>query len=138
MDAAKWDTMRWGHFRWGVYRNDWDRLLKVLSGVASHDITLRKLVLADRDSTTGWRIKSYTESTIEGAVIPRASSSEALKAGTFVRSDALLLTAAGVAKGSEIKDEFDNYYEVKAVRPIPIGDSFSHRECDLTLLPFHE
>lgn len=137
MDPAFWGSARWGYTRWSSYRDDWDRLLQVIGGVALHDITLRKLSLGARDSTTGHRAKEYTESTVQGVLIPRASNSQALKAGTFVRSDALLLLADGVVEGDEIKDAFNKYYEVKAVRGLSVGDSFSHRECDLTFLPLH-
>jgi len=137
VDAAFWGTMRWGYFRWGVYRDDWDKLLKAFESIASHDLTLRKLALGARDSTTGWRAKSYTESTIEGIFTTRAAGYVALPAGTYVKLDALLLTADGVAKGDEIQHSDGEYYEVKTVKPHSLGDSFWFRECDLTHLPLH-
>jgi len=129
--------MRWGYFRWGVYRDDWDKLLARFESIASHDLTLRKLSLGARDSTTGWRAKSYTESTIEGIFTTRAAGYVALPAGTYVKLDALLLTADGVAEGDEIQHSDGEYYEVKTVKPHPFGDSFWFRECDLTHLPLH-
>jgi len=138
MDEAKWGTMRWGYFRWGVFRDDWDTLLKVFEGVASHDVTRRRLVLGDtRDSITGWYPRSFTETTVEGVLIPRASSHLALKAGTYVRTDALFLTADGFEEGDELEDGFSKFWEVKAIREISIGDSFRNRECDLSSIPLH-
>jgi len=139
MDPAYWGTMRWGYFRWGSFRDDWDSILAVFEDVASRDVTRRKLVLGDtRDSTTGWYPKSFTEDTVEGILIPKTSSHLALKAGTYVRTDGLLLTAAGFDEGDEVKDAVGNYWEIKAVREVRNGNSFSHRECDLTFLPLHE
>jgi len=125
--------------RVGVYRpDDWDTLLKVFEGIASRDITRRRLVLGDtRDSITGWYPRSFTETTVEGVLIPRASSHLALKAGTYVRTQGLLLTADGFEECDEVKGGLSKYWEVKAVRDIPNGDSFSHRECDLSSMSLH-
>jgi len=137
VDAAFWGSMRWGYFRWGVYSTEWDILLNRFKSVASHDLTLRKLSLGSRDGTTGWRAKAFTESTIEGVFSVRGSASTPLPVGTYVKLDAVLLTADGVAVGDEIETSFGSYYEVKTVEPVPFGDSFSHRVCHLTHLPLH-
>ena len=143
MDPAYVDTARVGtdtewYARVDVYRDDWDRILKVFEDVASRDLTRRRLSLGTRDSTTGWYTKSFTEDTHEGVLIPKASSHLALRIGTYVRTDALLLTADCFEEGDEEKDAFEKYWEVKAVREVANGDSFSHRECDLARLPLHE
>ena len=129
--------MRWGYFRWGVYRPElWHNLLKQFEGVASCDVTRRKLVLSPtRDSTTGWRKQlDRTESTIEGVLIPRVAQHLALSAGTYVKLDALFFTADGLEVGDEIKTANNVYYEVKTVKPHPLGDTFYFRECQLTEL----
>lgn len=143
MDPAEVGTARVGtstewFARVDVYRDDWDRILKVFEGVASRDLTRRRLSLGTRDSTTGWYSKSFTEDTVEGVLIPKASSHLALRVGTYVRTDALLLTADCFEEGDELEDAFGKYWEVKAVRYVSVGDSFSHRECDLARLPLHE
>lgn len=152
MDPAFWDTMRWDYFRWDSYSDEWDILLGVFEGITSTDwstllgvfeemgscnVTRRVLSLGSRDATTRWRAKTFAEDTVKAILIPRSSAQLALKAGTYVRTDALLLTAVAFYEGDEVKDAFNNYWEVKAVRDISVGDNFSHRECDLVLLPLH-
>jgi len=131
--------MRLGYSRLSVYRPDWDRILKVFENIGSCDVTRRKLILGARNSTTRWRTKTWIESPVKAVFIPRASSGLALKVGTYVRTDALVLTAAGFEEGWEVKTADGKYWEVKAVREnFAAGtDSFSHRELDLTLMPFH-
>jgi len=82
--------------------------------------------------------KTLTEQVrnIDLILIPKGSTRMALAAGTYVRSDALGLTSDGLEEGDEVLTEDDVYYEVEATREITLGDSFSHREVDLTKLPF--
>lgn len=137
MNYAYWGTMRWGSFRWSVYRDDWDKMLDAFELIASHDLTLRKLSLGARDSTTRWRAKSYTESTIEGIFATKGMAPSTLPVGLYVRYDAVLRTADGVFEGDEIEDAFGNYWEVKAVEDHAIGDSFQYRDCHLVKMPLH-
>jgi hypothetical protein len=138
MDAAYADSCRADYCRCDVYRPDWDKLLQQFQNMASQDITRRTLGLGARDGTTGWRSKNYTETTIKGILVPRAASQLALQAGTYVRLDALFFIADGLKVGDEIKTAANIYHEVKTIREHWLGDSFYFRECDLTLLPFHE
>lgn len=138
MDAAFWGTMRWGYFRWGVRNTIFDDMVKAFENQGSCDVTRRKLSLGARDSTTGWRAKSFTEDTVKAIFIPRGSTQMALQAGTYVRSDALLVVCAGFSEGDEAKTPDNKYWEVKAVREHRVTpDNFSHRELDLTYLPLH-
>jgi len=132
--------MRWGKFRWGIYHNRWSDLVQRLeaAGVPSQDVTRRRLTLSSVDSATGWFDKDFSTSTIEMVLIPRASSHLATAVGSYVRTDFLGLCIAGIEEGDEILHTRDGeaiYYEVKAVREIPHGNTLSHREADLTLLP---
>jgi len=137
LDKANWGTMRWGRFRWGTYNNAWNDLMQRLEavGVGSQDVTRRRLKLGAQDSVTGWYKPSYSTSTVEMVIIPRASTQTATAAGTYVRTDCLGLSAAGLEEGDELLTGHGVYYEVKATRDVYIGDSFHHRESDLTILP---
>lgn len=144
MDSAFWDTMRWGtttewYFRWDVYNDNWDRILKVLEsrGGVSCDATRRELTLGARDSTTGWRAKDFTETTVQGVFTPKGASQLAVVVGTYIKYDAIFSTADGFKEADEFIDPFGNYYEVKAVEDFAMGDSFSHRVLQLTKLPLH-
>jgi len=140
MDPAIVGTMRVGHFRIGVFRDDWDNLVKrveSVSGPISLDVTRRELTLGTPDYTTGWYAKEWSDSTIQGILSSRSATHVLVAAGTYARTDYLLLTKDVVEESDEIKDASGNYYEVKPVRLRRIGDSFSHRECDLTHLPLH-
>lgn len=144
MDKAFFGTARFGDYtRFSVYRPDWDRLVKRVEAVAgsiSTDVTRRRLSLGDnasRDSVTGWRPKSWLETTIEMIIDSTASGSIATVVGTYIRTGALGLSADPVVVGDEVKDASGTYYEVKSLRPRKIGDSFIRYDSDLTHLPLH-
>lgn len=135
MDKAIVGYMRVGHFRVGVFHDDWDRLVKQFENLCSADVTHRRLQLdSPRDSTTGWWTKSFHEETVEMPIIQKGTAHSLLPPGTYVRTDALGLTADPVVEGDEILAN-DTYYEVEGVRSHYFLDNFSYRECDLTLLP---
>ena len=139
MDPALWDTMRWDYFRWDVYLPNWDRVVQRIESVGgvSTDVTRRALELGARNATTGWRDKDFTESTINGFLIPRSSGQIASAVGAYVRTDDLFITADGLFTDEEVLDAHGKYWRVVAVRDVSFGDSFSHRLCDLVLLPTH-
>lgn len=97
----------------------------------SFNVTRRKLVLGTPDATTGWYTKSYTESTIEMIIFDRATSQFGLPAGTYIRLDAVGLTADPVEEGDQILTGPGVYYEVKGIKKHYLGDSFVRRDCDL-------
>lgn len=103
----------------------------------SCDVTRRQLVLSTRDTITGWRAKTWTETTIEGALMPKGSQRVYTNIGSYVRTDEVFMTQDGLLEGDEVLTKTGQYYEVHAPREYYIGDSFSHRECDFTLLPMH-
>lgn len=101
------------------------------------DITRRVLSLGTRDTVTGWCKKVWTDTTIQGLVLEKSSQLNALRAGTWVRTDALLLTEDAVKDGDEIKTAASKYFEIKATRPMYIGDGLDHYECDLHNISIH-
>ena len=104
----------------------------------SCDMTLRTLTLGSRDSETGWRAKSYSETNIKMIVTPRGTTSLNVVAGSFVRLDALGKTDSPVKAADEIKTKGGTYYEVKAVHEYYVTpDTVEYYECDLTKLPLH-
>jgi len=137
-DPAEWDKCQWDYFRWDVKNTVFDDMVNAFEGHGSCDVTRRKLSLGARDSVTGWRAKSWTEDTVKAIYIPRGSTQLALKAGTYVRSQALLIVCAGFSEGDEVETQDGKYWEVKAIREFWLAqNNFSHRELDLTLLPLH-
>ncbi len=100
-------------------------------------VTRRRLALTTRDTTTGWRRKTWTNHSVEGILLPKGSQRLATQVGTYVRTDALFMTMDSLLEGEEIETRTGQFYEVHAPREYYVGDSFSHRECDLTLLPMH-
>jgi hypothetical protein len=120
-----------------MYIPQWDQLVsqfKLLN--VTFNVTKRWLTLGTADSVTGWFAKHYSESTIEIILILKGSTPSLLPPGTYVRTDALGLTADPVEVGDEIETDVGEYYEVKTVRQHWIADSFHYNECNLTLLPF--
>ena len=117
----------------------WNRLVKSFETArGSCDITRRTLSLGVRDSVTGWRVKSYVETTIKMVIIPRGATQSALKAGTYVRLDAVGLTDTLLSEGDEVKTSGGTYYKVKAVRNHSLTpDVVEYYEVDLTKLPLH-
>ena len=105
----------------------------------SCDVTRKALILGDRDSETGWRAKNFSETTIKMIIIPRGATQSALKAGTYVRLDAVGLTDTLLSEADEVKTSGGTYYEVKAIRNHSITpDTVEYYECDLTKLRLHE
>lgn len=142
MDAAIiGSNCRIGFFRIGVYLPIWDEYLDSLKarfGDTAFDVTRRKLVLGSRDSTTGWRDVSYTDSTIEMVIADRSTTQINLPAGAYVRLDALGMTADVVLEGDQTKNVSNEYYEVKAIRKVKDPpDNFVRRDCDLVKLPLY-
>jgi len=81
---------------------------------------------------------SYKKETIEMLITDRSSRSTPLPSGTYIRLDALGMTADPVVIGDQIKDSAGRYYEVKAVRYVMgPGDNFVRRDCDLMLRPLY-
>lgn len=101
------------------------------------DLTRRVLSLGARDTVTGWCKKVWTDTTIQGAILDKSSQIDNLRAGFWVRTDTLLITDDAVKEGDEIKTLASVYYEIKAVRPMYIGDGLDHYECDLHKIPIH-
>ena len=95
------------------------------------NMTRRVLSLGVRDTVTGWCKKTWTDTPIQAVVLDKSSQLQALAAGTWVRTDALLLTEDGIAEGDQVKTAANIYYDVKAVRPMMNADSLDHYECDL-------
>lgn len=137
MGKAKWGDCEWGYFRWSVYGSQFRNLLNQMGGVATCTATRRRLSLGARDSTTNWRAKSFTESTVTGVFITRGVSPMALPSGTYVRLDAVFITQDGFQEGDEFKTDENEYYEVKAVEDAWLGTDFSHRTVHLAKLPLH-
>lgn len=137
-DNAEWGNCQWGFFRWGVKNTKFDDMVKRFEGQGSCNITRRKLSLGARDSTTGHRAKEFVEDTVKAIFVPKGSTQLALATGTYVRSDALVIVCDGFFEGDELQTADGNYWETKAKREFFLTlDNFSHRELDLTLLPFH-
>ena len=123
--------------------NVFDVLVKTFeakSVSATCDVTHYSLVLGDRDGVTGWREKTWNETTIKMIIILKGGSPSKLVPGTFVKYDAVGLTDTAVEEGDEIKLSTGEYYEVKSVYPIlnVTPDRIDHYRCDLTELPLHE
>jgi len=102
----------------------------------SFDVTRRKLQLGSRDSVTGWYSKGFTTEAIEMIIVDRGTSQTPLPPGTYVKLDALGMTADPVVEGDEVDTEDGRRYEVKAIGEVwGPGDNFVRRDCDLTRLP---
>jgi len=107
-------------------------------GNPSFDVTHSALLLGDRDTTTGWYSKNYSESTIQMIIIQKESQSMALKMGYYVNLDALGLTIDTVKVYDLITDIFNRTWEVESVKPIIVGDTVKYFKCDLKEMPLYE
>lgn len=98
---------------------------------------MRKLQLGVRDSITGWYNRYWApDFIIEMLILSRGVSNYILPAGTYVRLDAVGVTADEIRIGDEVEQEA-THYEVKAIEDHKVANSFSHRDCHLTKLPLH-
>lgn len=103
----------------------------------SFEVTRRELVLGSRDSETGWREPSYSETTIEMIIVPRGARHLALLAGAYPVLDAVGLTADLVSVGDQILDGNSEYWDVESIEPVYWGDSFVYRRCHLRHMVLH-
>lgn len=100
-------------------------------------VTRRKLVLNAQDSVTGWYRPSYSDEDIDMVVLPQGSPHMSLLAGAYAREDAIGRTVDPVLVGDQIH-KGSRYYEVKAIKPWYLLDSFVYRDCQLAELPLYE
>jgi len=123
-----------------LVERQWSTLKKVFGNIGNIEITRRVLSLGSRDSTTGWRAKSWTESIIDMFIIPQSAQSLAAAAGYYVRTDALGLMnpSEEILVGDEVKNSNDEYYEVKTAPSPGIGDKRALYRCDLKKMPLHQ
>jgi len=105
--------------------------------MASADVTLRTLSLGAQDSMTGWYSKAFGESTIKMIVVPRGATFQYMGMGWYAKHDVTGYTEDAVVEGDEIKDSFNNYYEVKAIKDHFWLNTIIFRECELVKLPLH-
>jgi hypothetical protein len=89
-----------------------------------------------RDSSTGWRTPTFTDSTIYGQLVEQSGRISAFLSGTAFDQDAVLKTLDGVGILDQVKDG-DKYYEVGAIEGHTDGkkaESFAYRIVHLRLL----
>ena len=128
-------------FRIGVYNDTWDRIINVFEstfGKVLFEYTRRKLSLGTQDTVTGYYAKTFTDETVKGVLIEKSNTKLQVAAGTYVKYDAVLMTADPVLEGDMVKTQEDVYYDVLAVTEHFNGDSFTYRDCDLTKNPLYE
>lgn len=99
--------------------------------MVSFNVTRRAVSLGSRDSWSGWRAITFTETTKDMVIIPQGASQLILMAGVYPRLDAVGLTADAFAVGDQVKDSVNEYWDIKSIRDMYWGDSFIYRECDL-------
>lgn len=97
------------------------------------DLTLRTLTLGSADLTTGWYSKSFNTSTIQMAILYKATQRSLLHAGIFMSQEAVGITKTAVREGDEILDANANTFTVLAVHDHNILDQFMFNQCDLKL-----
>lgn len=137
MDKAVMGYCRMGYFRMGMLQDSWDDIVRIAEGLggASLQVTRKRLMLMGRDAITGWYDKAYEDSTIDTLILDKSTNRIALACGTYVRTDALVITCDPLVEGDQIIANGE-YCEVEAVRNHYLGNSFTNRDADLTLLPF--
>ena len=118
----------------------WAKLVRIFERKrGSCDVTYRTLVLGNRDAETGWRAKSYTESTKKAILVARGDTHTALPSGTYVRSDWLILLPPDLSPKAydQLKTAGNVYFELEAVRERMLTpDTVEYHEVDVSKLPF--
>ena len=101
-------------------------------------VTLSSLSLGERDATTGWFEKVYTDSSIDAFIIQREAQTTMLKLGYYVNLDALAFTATPMQPCDLITDAFDRVWEVKTCKPIIVGNIVQFFIADLQEVSLNE
>jgi hypothetical protein len=114
------------------------RRLGITRGSPSLSVTRHALYLgATRDTVTGWYPKSYYESAVDAAIIPKSSQGLALSAGYYVSLDGLGFTQGVCHAGDLWADGSGRHWEVKTAVPNTVGDTLYFYQCDLKELPLN-
>jgi len=90
--------------------------------MGSANVTLRSLSLGARDSITGWRERSYTESTIKAVGTPRGGRFDIYGVGVYAREDRMFTAAAPANEGDQIK-EGTRYFKIVTKEQFTLLDS---------------
>lgn len=126
-----------------AYRGDNSELQAVMNvfrravrGNPNFEVTWSALFLGNRDAVTGWYQKSYEETAIDMVIVQKEYQGVALSLGYYVSLDALGFTIEPVEACDLITDAFSRTWEVKAAKPIVVGNIVKYFVCDLKELPF--
>lgn len=136
---SKYGHIVYGNWRYGVLNNNWAEISEVAPKGYGVEVTRRKLNLSvNRDSTTGWKTKSYTESTIVGVWVPRGGTPSTHIPGLYVQYSAAFVTVDPVKTRDQIKYGGE-FYVVKTMEQIyDDTGSFAYRICQLHKLPLYK
>jgi hypothetical protein len=97
--------------------------------MASANVTRRALTLGDRDITTRWCSKLYTESTIKGSFDPASIRSINLPISVYSSSGRPFFTAQYVRKGDQIVHSVLGTFVLTSVEPWSYLDHFNGYAC---------
>lgn len=103
--------------------------------VSSALVTLKTLVLGDLDTSSGWYAKTYVDSTIEAAVIPKSAQQILLGTGLYVKSSALGLSVDPVRDDDVIGNSNGDGFVVTNRQAMWYFDTFMYYFYDLQRLP---
>lgn len=105
--------------------------------MTSFDVTHRVLALGAQDPTTGHYAISFADETIKMVIEPKGASRVFAAFGYYAHYPISGFTADVIAVGDEIKDAWNNYYEIEDLKPFSVGNQFDHYECSLVKQQFH-
>ena len=130
------------NFRVGVWYDRFDTALNTLKRalpVVSFNVDYRRMLLGDRDATTGWRTVTYdTADTRDMLMINPSTRANIFTVSGLLSSYSVAgLTADPVYLGDRVNNE-EGVFEIVNIKIHALGDSFLYRECELEHLPAHE
>lgn len=123
--------------RVGVYIPTFDDVLTDFEADGlSADVTRLELRLGKtQDTYTGWYPKSFETSTIKMAIMQRGNTQIPLPVGYYPKYTVTGFSADPVEVGDEIRDDNEDFYEIKTVETMRELDSCGYILCELTMLP---
>jgi hypothetical protein len=102
----------------------------------SADLTLFTLTLNSQETITGWYLPSYTESTIEGVLLPQNPATVYDRAGMRTKYVSLLYTLAEVFEGDRVNDASKVQYVITSRTMLFLANKLVFYKCDVEALFF--
>lgn len=116
-DAAKFDTATFDHSRYDALTSEWEDMFREFGAFQSLTVK-RASWMVSRDSTTGHRIPTYSDITIDGLLVERGGVAPSFAGGYIVRNDAELWFLGSLQLKDHVIHPVKNTWRYEVIGPV--------------------